>query len=65
MAELTTKRRNALPDSAFVFPKQRKYPIDTIARARNALARVAQYGTASEIAAVKRAVYKKYPSLKK
>ena len=39
MAKLTSKERNALPDSAFALPKQRKYPLDTKNRAINAKAR--------------------------
>jgi hypothetical protein len=33
---LTTKQRNRLPDSAFAYPSQRKYPIPTKAQARKA-----------------------------
>ena len=65
MAVLTTKERNTLPDSAFVFPPTAnspgRYPIHDRKHAANALARVAQFGTASEKAAVKAAVCKKYP----
>lgn len=46
-------------------PRERKYPIHDIAHARNALARVAQYGTASEKRRVRAAVVRKYPSLRK
>ena len=60
-AALTSKARNNLPSSSFVFPKERRYPIHDIAHARNALARSS--GKPEE-AAVKRAVYKRYPSLK-
>lgn len=60
-AELTSKARDALPDTAFVFPKERRYPIQDIGHARNALARSSGK---SEESAVKAAVYKKYPSLK-
>lgn len=63
MATLSAKKRKALPDSAFALPG-RRYPIHDIAHARNALARVAQNGTPAEIAAVKRAVYRRYPSLR-
>jgi hypothetical protein len=59
--ELTSKARNNLPDSDFVFPEDRRYPIQDLAHARNALARSSGK---SEEAAVKRAVYKKYPGLK-
>jgi hypothetical protein len=33
---LTAKQRAALPASAFVYPKQRKYPVPTKAQARKA-----------------------------
>ncbi len=62
MAELTTKRRKALTDSDFALPG-RRYPIDTRERASNALARVAQFGTSEEKAAVRRAVCKRYPDM--
>jgi hypothetical protein len=61
--ELTYKQRENLPDSAFVFPKERGYPIHDVEHARNALARVAQNGTSEEKAKVRSAVSKKYPSI--
>lgn len=63
-AKLTYAKRKALPPSAFVFPKERKYPIHDIARGRNALARVSAFGTPAEKKAVRAAVYAKFPSLK-
>lgn len=42
MAKITTKARKALPKSKFALPAERKYPIDTKARAQNAKARAAQ-----------------------
>jgi hypothetical protein len=42
-----------------------KYPIDSAARARNALARVAQHGNPAEKKMVKAAVHRKYPSIGK
>lgn len=42
MAKLTAKQRNALPDSAFALPKQRKYPINDASHAANAKARATQ-----------------------
>lgn len=41
MAKLTTKARNALPNSDFAGP-DRSYPVDTRARAVNAKARATQ-----------------------
>lgn len=42
MAELSTKRRNQLPSSAFGLPKTRQYPLDSVNRAKNAKARAQQ-----------------------
>lgn len=61
LAALTTKKRVGLPPAAFVFPKDKRYPIHDLAHARNALARAS--GKPEE-AAVKAAVYKRYPQLK-
>ena len=63
--KLTYRERKSLPNSAFVFPKDRKYPIHDIAHGRNALARVSAHGTPAEIAKVRQAVYSKYPELAK
>jgi hypothetical protein len=65
MAKLTTKTRNRMKDSSFALPRQRAYPIPDLSHARNALARVAQFGTDGEKSKVIRAVEKKFPSLKK
>ena len=51
--------------SSFALPEEEKYPIPDLDHARNALARVAQHGTAAEQKKVRAAVEKKYPSLKK
>ena len=65
MAELTTKQRKRMKSSTFALPRQRAYPIPDLSHARNALARVAQFGTDGEKSKVRRAVEKKFPSLKK
>jgi hypothetical protein len=57
---MDAKKRKALPDSSFVYPNERKYPIDTIARARNALSRAAQDNTSGSYATVARKVRAKY-----
>ena len=62
MAPLTPKKRSNLASSSFAIPSERAYPINDISHARNALARSA--GKPEE-ATVRRAVVKKYPSLKK
>ncbi len=65
MAELTYAKRKRLSKKTFAIPEKRKYPIEDISHARNALARVSGNGTPSEKRRVRSAVYKKYPSLKK
>ena len=62
MAELTTKQRNDLSDSAFALP-DRRYPIQDESHARNALARVAQHGTPEEKKKVRAAVRRKFPGI--
>ncbi len=49
-----------LPDSAFAYPKQRKYPINTLRRARAALAYAARGGTFGSYTTVARKVRAKY-----
>lgn len=62
-AEMTTKQRNRLPKTAFAIPEDRAYPINDLAHARNALARVAQFGSPEEQRRVRNAVYRKFPQL--
>ena len=64
MATLSAKQRRKLSDSKFCGPG-RTYPVPDISHARNALARIAQFGTEAEQARVRRCVEKKFPSLKK
>lgn len=56
-----------IPKSKFALPGAKggkgAYPVDTVKRARNALSRVAQYGTPEEKARVRRAVKRTYPSV--
>jgi hypothetical protein len=52
MARLTYAQRKALPSSSFAIPSERKYPIEDAAHARNALARVSQFGSPAEKAKV-------------
>lgn len=69
MAALTSAGRKRLQDSSFAIvegsgdDKTRRFPIDTIGRARNALARVSQTGTPEEKRKVARAVRRKWPAL--
>lgn len=62
MAQLTVKARKSIPSSDFALPG-RRYPIEDRAHARNAKARVSQYGTPAEKRAVDAAVARKYPSM--
>jgi hypothetical protein len=62
MATLTAAKRNSLPTKTFALPG-RRYPINDPNHARNALARVSQYGTPAEKAAVRSKVHAKYPSI--
>jgi hypothetical protein len=59
---LTTKARKALPESSFAL-SGRRYPIEDEAHARNALARVSQYGSPDEKAKVRAAVKRRYPGI--
>ncbi len=63
MAKLTSKARAALPKSTFAGP-DRSYPIDTAARARNALARGSEYASPPQLAKIKSKVRGKYPGIK-
>lgn len=65
MAKLSSKERKDLPKSAFAEPAKRKYPINDANHARNALARVSQFGSSSEKAKIKSAVGRKFPSIGK
>lgn len=65
MAKLTTKKRNNLPTKSFAEPGKRAYPIQDKNHARNALARVSQFGTPAQKKQVRSAVHKKYPTIGK
>lgn len=64
MATLTAKARKAISTSNFALPG-RRYPIENQSHARNALARVSQYGSPAEKATVRRKVAAKYPNIGK
>lgn len=64
MSKLRAKERNSLPASAFAGP-DRSYPIEDENHARNALARVSQFGTKDLKDRVTRAVHRKYPDMGK
>lgn len=71
--KLTARERKSLPSKDFALPGKGEgsqgkgagsYPIDTEARARNALARGAQHASSTELAEIKRKVHAKYPDIK-
>jgi hypothetical protein len=61
LAVMSAKQRKNLPPASFVFAKDKRYPIHDLAHAKNALARAS--GKPEE-AAVKAAVYRKFPQLR-
>lgn len=63
MAKLSSSARNSLPSSDFVFPSQRKYPIENRSHGANAKSRAAQSGNPSLKAKVDAAVDRKYPGM--
>jgi hypothetical protein len=63
VAKLTAKKRDKMKASTFAVPKERAYPINDEAHARNALARVARHGDAAEKKKVRAAVAKKFPAI--
>ena len=62
LSVLDTAARKALPASDFVFPGKRAYPIHDLSHARDALARSSGK---PEAAAVRAAVLRRYPDLRK
>lgn len=73
MAKLTTERRKRLPKSDFALKTKSKsgkagkgaYPIPDKSHARNALARVSQFGSPAQKAKVRAAVKRKFPGIGK
>jgi hypothetical protein len=62
MARLTTQQRKALPSKDFALGKGH-YPINDANHARNALARISEYGSPSEQATVREKVHAKFPGM--
>jgi len=63
MSTLNAAKRNALPNSEFALPKERKYPIHTRSHAIDALSRVSANGTPEQQAQVRKAIHAKYHGL--
>jgi hypothetical protein len=64
MAKLSYQQRKNLPSSAFAIPEKDGYPIQDAAHARNALARVSQFGSPTEKRRVRAAVRRRHPDIK-
>lgn len=64
MGKLTAAERKKLPASAFAMPKQRKFPIEDAAHAKDALGRASARGPAA-LKAVAKKVAKKFPAIDK
>lgn len=64
MSKLTSKERNSLDNSQFAVPSQRKYPINDMSHARNALARASQNAGPALKSHIKSLVKKKFPQIK-
>lgn len=64
LVKLTTEARKKIKGKNFALAG-RRYPIEDASHARNALARVSQYGSAAEQATVRRKVRSKYPDIGK
>lgn len=67
MAELDTAERKRLPRSDFAIPEKApgagSYPIPDEDHARDALARVDEFGDSEEKTRVREAVHRKYPDM--
>jgi hypothetical protein len=62
MTKLTSKTRNALPNSAFAGPN-RSFPVQDKSHARNALARASQFHPELK-AKIRAKVHRKFPDIK-
>lgn len=68
--KFTYAHRKHMKEKEFALPKEREggkggYPIPDESHARNALARVSQFGSSSEKAEVRAKVHKKFPGIDK
>jgi len=62
MSKLTSRQRKSLPQGDFALPG-RRYPLEDASHARNALARVSEFGTPEEKAEVRAKVHREYPGI--
>jgi len=61
--KLSYEERKELPKKDFAEKKSRAYPIENESHARNALARVSQFGSEAQKKTVQAKVHKKYPEI--
>lgn len=61
--KLSSTERDSLPSSDFAEPKKKKYPLEDKNHAKNALARVSEFGSAAEKNKIRAAVHKRYPGI--
>lgn len=64
MATLHAAERKRLSASDFAIPETRSYPIMDEAHARDALARVSEFGSPDEKTRVRAAVKRRFPAIK-
>lgn len=62
MAKLTTEARNKISTGDFALPG-RRYPIEDASHARNALARISQFGSPEDKSTVRAKVHSEYPGI--
>lgn len=63
MSKLTSKERSEIPSNKFAIPGKRKYPLENPAHARDALARVSEFGSIKEKHEVREKVHDLYPGM--
>ena len=68
MSKLTSSQRKSLPRGDFAVPSKRHggkggYPIPDASHARNALARVSEFGSPAEKSEVRAKVHAEYPGI--
>jgi hypothetical protein len=61
--KMSYKEKHSLPKSEFAIPAKEKYPINDLAHARNALARVSTFGSSKEKSMVRKKVHSAWPSI--
>jgi hypothetical protein len=63
MSKLTNDQRDAMDTGEFALPESRAYPLNDENHARNALARVSQFGNEREKTIVRAKVRRRFPNI--